>query len=159
MMLIDQAGIDFIKEFEGLRLEVYLDGAGVPTQGYGHTQGVHLDSLPLQTEEEAEELLAEDLKPCQAAINKYVSVSLNQNEFNALCSFVFNEGIGRIISSTLVMKLNGGDRQGAAKEFDKWIYIHDPETGQMKPSDGLKYRRAMEKALFLTPSTTPNLFA
>ncbi|CAK0741032.1 lysozyme [Gammaproteobacteria bacterium] len=31
-----QAGIDLVKEFEGLRLRVYRDAAGLPTVGYGH---------------------------------------------------------------------------------------------------------------------------
>ena len=36
-MKITQEAIDIVKEFEGLRLEAYLDPANVVTIGYGYT--------------------------------------------------------------------------------------------------------------------------
>lgn len=149
-MKTDQAGIDFIKRFEGFRSEAYQDGAGVWTIGFGHTDGVGPNWAAI-SEKEAEVLLREDLRAGETAIQKYVTVPLNQNEFNALSSFAFNEGIGRILSSTLMKLLNRGDRKGAAGEFGRWVYLRDPKTNQEVVSDGLMKRRAAESILFLSP--------
>ena len=42
LLPIPQCGIDLIKSLEGCRTEAYLDQAGIPTIGYGHTLGVKL---------------------------------------------------------------------------------------------------------------------
>jgi lysozyme len=78
-------------------------------------------------------------------VSAAVTVPLNDNEFGALTSFTFNLGIGNLKSSTLLKKLNAGDRAGAADEFGKWV------NAGGKPLPGLVKRRAAERALFLTP--------
>ena len=60
-------------------------------------------------------------------------------------SFIYNEGAGAFEKSTLLKKLNNGDKKGAADEFDKWVY------SKGKVSKGLVGRRQREKELFLTP--------
>ena len=47
-MRISENGLNLIKEFEGCRLEAYLDPAGVPTIGYGHTSGVKMGQVITQ---------------------------------------------------------------------------------------------------------------
>jgi lysozyme len=69
---------------------------------------------------------------------------LNQNQWDALVSFVYNVGAGNFISSTMLKLLNQGDYKGAAGEFPKWVHTN----GQINP--GLVRRRAAERALFET---------
>ncbi|MTK06835.1 MAG: glycoside hydrolase family protein [Hungatella sp.] len=136
-----QAGINLIKSFEGLRLTAYQDSVGVWTIGYGHTSGVK--SGMTITEAQAEAYLKSDLKSAENTVNNKVTYAISQNQFDALVSFTFNLGGGNFGSSTLLKKLNQGDINGAANEFDKWIYA----GGEVL--DGLVKRRAAEKEMFL----------
>ena len=134
-------GINLIKEFEALRTEAYKCPAGVWTIGYGHTSNVRKGQVI--NELCAETFLTIDLQKCEYAINTSVTVPLNQNQFDALASFIFNVGVGAFQKSTLLKKLNNSDYTGAADEFDKWIYSNK------KISQGLINRRKKEKDLFL----------
>ncbi|WP_157796254.1 LysM peptidoglycan-binding domain-containing protein [Bacillus xiapuensis] len=148
-MKTSQRGVNLIKEFEGLRLTAYYDSVGVLTIGYGHTNNTaSADKYPVYpgqtiTASKAEEILKADLITYENAVNSYVTYPINQNQFDALVSFSFNLGTGALRTSTLLAKLNAGDVQGAADEFDRWVYA----GGQILA--GLVRRRAAEKALFL----------
>ena len=131
---------DIIKHHEGLVLHAYLCPAGVPTIGYGHTGGVSMGDVI--TEKKADELLKKDLRSAEYAVNKYVNVDLNQNQFDALVSFVFNLGAGNFKSSTLLRKLNFSDYDGAASEFKRW----NKAGGRVLA--GLTKRRLAEEKLF-----------
>lgn len=133
-------GIDLIKQFEGLRLESYLCPAGIPTVGWGHTKNVKLGQKI--TREQAERYLADDYLEAESQVANYVKVPLKVNQLDALTSFVFNLGIGNLRSSTLLKKLNKADYDGAAQEFDKWVF-----SGGKKLA-GLVKRRAAERKLF-----------
>lgn len=135
-------GIALIKEFEGFRAKAYLDAAGVPTIGYGHTKGVKLGQAI--TESEGDALLRDDLADAEGAVLRLVKVPLSQSEFDALASFTFNVGQGNLGKSTLLRKLNAGDRAGAAAEFGKWV-----NAGGKKLA-GLVRRREAERVLFLS---------
>ena len=140
-MKISQAGIDLIKRFEGLRLNAHLDAVGVPTIGYGSTQGVQMgDTI---TEAEAEALLMKDLARFEDGVTKLVKVPIDQNAFDALVSFSFNLGLGALAGSTLLKLVNAGDALGASKEFSKWKHA----GGKVLP--GLVARRAAESELFM----------
>ena len=138
-----KAGIDLIKRFEGLRLAAYFDAVGVRTIGYGHTRTVQ----PGQkiSEDQADALLKDDLARFEHAVNDYVSVEINQHEFDALVSFAFNVGVDALRRSTLLRMLNEGQRQAAADQFWRW----DKAGGRTLA--GLKTRRAEERDLFLRP--------
>jgi GH24 family phage-related lysozyme (muramidase) len=138
---INQAGLDLIKEFEGLRLDAYICPAGVPTIGYGTTKGVKLGDRI--TTVQAEALLKRDLENFEAAVRSLVKVPLNSNQFSALVSFAYNVGVGALQQSTLLKRLNQGDYQGAAQEFLRW----NKAGGQALP--GLTRRRQVERSLFL----------
>lgn len=139
---ISQEGIDLIKQFEGLRLEAYKDAVGVWTIGYGHTKtakpGMKIDK------EKAEQLLKQDLKRFEQAVLKNVTVSINQDQFDALVSFSFNVGINAFKNSTLLEELNQGNYEGAKQEFYKWVY------GDGQKLEGLVRRRKQEAQLFAT---------
>ncbi|MHA7871037.1 MAG: lysozyme, partial [Hyphococcus sp.] len=111
-MKISESGIALLKRFEGLELEAYQDIAGIWTIGYGHTGNVQ----PGQriTEREAEALLRRDLKSREDAVGRAVNVPLNQNEFDALVSFVYNVGANAFRRSTALKRLNRDNRMGAA---------------------------------------------
>jgi GH24 family phage-related lysozyme (muramidase) len=139
---INQAGLNFIKDFEGCILEAYKDAVGVLTIGYGHTQGVTWEQRI--TQKEAEEFLKEDLNYFENSVSELVKVPLSDNQFAALVSFTFNVGAGALTSSTLLRLLNSGDYQGASNQFQQWIY------GDGKVLAGLVRRRTAERDLFLT---------
>lgn len=140
MRAINAAGLALVKQFEGLRLHAYPDGAGVQTIGYGHTLGVKSGDTCSVTD--AERWLTQDLTGAQNAVYQLVKVTLGDNQFAALVSFVFNMGQRRLASSTLLKKLNAGDYSCVPSELAKWRNI----AGQ--PSAGLIRRRAAEAALW-----------
>lgn len=140
--MISDTGLEFIKSHEGCRLTAYQDGAGIWTIGYGHTGNVHEGDVI--TQDQANALLLEDLAPAEHCIDDQVKVTLTQNQYDALCSFTFNVGVGNFASSTLLRLLNQSDCQGAAGQFGRWV--HDA-AGNVEP--GLLKRRKDEKELFL----------
>lgn len=111
-------GIALTESFEGCKLTAYLDSTGVPTIGYGHTAGVHLDMTC--TQQQAEEWLKQDIQWAAQAVDHLVKVPLTQGEFNALTDFTYNLGYGSLEHSTLLKLLNAGDYHGAAAEIIKW---------------------------------------
>lgn len=147
-MKTSQNGIDLIKRFEGLELESYRDIAGIWTIGYGHT-GPEVGIDQHISEQEAEALLRHDLVSREKAVSGLVNVPLNQFEFDALVSFVYNVGIGAFTRSTARRRLNKGDREGAADALT-W-FNKATVQGVLRPVAGLTRRRAAERSLFLTP--------
>ncbi len=138
-------GLHLTEQFEGCKLTAYPDPAtgGDPwTIGYGHT-GSEVHSGMTITQEQAENYLAEDVKKAEADVNAKVNVEITQNEFDALVDFAFNCGCGNLNNSTLLKKLNAGDYEGAAHEFEKW----DMAAGHHMA--GLLRRREAEELLFL----------
>ena len=144
-MNVSETGIQLIKKFEGCALKAYKCPAGIWTIGYGHTSGVKEGQTI--TREQAEKLLIQDLRVFEIGVNNLVNVSLNQNQFDALVSFCYNLGTGNLKNSTLLKLLNKGDNNGAAEQFDRWVYASG------KKLNGLVKRRAAEKKLFLTRVT------
>jgi lysozyme len=138
---ISAQGLAITKAHEGCKLKAYLDTGGVWTIGYGHTRGVKPGDTCTQAQADA--WLLEDMAVAQFDVNDRVKVTLNQNQFDALASFVFNIGGDQFRTSTLLRKLNEGDYAGAAEQFPRWIH----DNG--KVINGLVARRADEKALFL----------
>lgn len=140
-MNISTIGLGLIQEFEGCKLDAYKCPAGIWTIGIGHTKDVKPDDKI--TESQALELLREDVRWVEKAIDEHVQVKINQNQYDALSAFIFNVGAGAFSLSTLLKKLNAGDYDGAANEFPRW----NKAAGKELP--GLTRRRAAEKALFL----------
>lgn len=146
-MEINREGLELIKRFEGLRLEAYQDVAGIWTIGYGHIRTAKPGMVI--TEQEAERLLKEDLRDAERAVSDLVKVKINENEFSALVSLVFNIGRGAFSRSTTLRKLNAGDHKGAADAIELWNKA--TVSGKKTVVQGLVRRRAAEKALFLKP--------
>ena len=127
-------------EMEGLRLEAYEDAAGVPTIGYGHTKNVRMgDKI---SEYWAKEMLREDIEEAEWQV-KELGVAKTEGQLDALVSFVFNLGIGRLMTSTLLKVIrNGGSMQQIKKEFKRWVFA----GGKKLP--GLVKRREWEAKRF-----------
>lgn len=135
--------VELIKESEGLRLKAYLPTPNdVYTIGYGHTKTAEKGMVI--TLAGAEALLLHDLQWVETAIDTYVQVPLNQNQYDALASFIYNIGGTAFRKSTLLKKLNQKDYNGAANELLRW----DKQKG--KVLRGLTKRRQLEKDLFLS---------
>ena len=133
--------IEKLKEFEGLRLEAYRDAAGVLTIGYGHT-GSDIREGDRITEYWAGELLRSDLGATEAAVRR-LHVARTQGQFDALVSFAFNLGIGRLQGSTLLKVIRkGGSHHQIRQEFKRWVYAGG------KKLRGLERRREWESRRF-----------
>ena len=135
-------GIDLIKHFEGCELEAYKCPAGVWTIGYGHIKGVK-EGMTI-TEHQAEEMLKSELHEYEGYINNLVTVELNQNQFDAMVSWVYNLGGGNLKASTLLKVLNAGDYAGVPAQMMRW------NKAGGKVLEGLTRRRQAEADLFGT---------
>ena len=125
-----------IKGFEGLKLKAYKCPAGVLTIGYGHIRGVKDEQII--TLAQANSLLKGDLLIIETYLNK-LGILKTQGQFDAICDFCFNLGIGKFTGSTLykVICRDGSDEE-VEKQLMKWIY-----SGE-KPLNGLIKRRKWE---------------
>lgn len=141
-MKISEVGLDLIKSHEGFRSDAYLCPAGVWTIGYGHTGDV--EEGQSVTEEEAEELLLQDVAFAEDAVNSLVEVELSQQMFDALVCFIYNVGVGAFEQSTLLRFLNQGQMEEAAEQFLRWNKAGGKEL------TGLTRRREAERDLFLS---------
>lgn len=149
-MRISSSGIELIRRFEGLRLEAYRDPVGIWTIGYGHTPASPGQIISLV---QADDLLTHDVARFEEAVNDLVSVPLTQGQFDALVSFAYNLGEARLRDSTLLRKLNAGDRT-APSEFGRWVHA----DGKVLP--GLVRRRAAEAQMFASgPLPAPSTAA
>ena len=125
---------------EGLSLEAYEDCGGVPTIGYGHTKDVKMgDRISKYW---AKELLKDDVREVEQQVQA-LNVAQTQGQFDALVSFTFNLGIGRLKSSTLLKVIReGGSMSAIKKEFKRWVYAGG------KRLRGLERRREWEAKRF-----------
>ena len=148
-------GIEFIKALEGLSLTSYQDVAGVWTFGYGST-GKDIGPNMMGTEKQAEALLRKHLATLERRLLTAIPVDrirLEQHQFDALVSLIYNVGIGAFRKSKMRGKIMAGDFEGAATEFDDWTKAGGRVIG------GLVMRRKAEKKLFLTGEYTKYPYA
>lgn len=133
--------IVLIKKFEGCRLEAYQDIGGVWTIGWGTTgpgiqEGLHI------TQPTADSMLIGHVREVGLDLTPLVYNLLNQNQFDACISLIYNIGLTAFKSSTLLKLIKSRDMVSASLEFPKWDKVH----GII--SQGLLSRRLSEKALF-----------
>ena len=137
-MNISEKGIQFIKSNEGLSLKPYPDMGGFSI-GYGHhyPPGVYVPSEI--TEDQATNLLLADLKRVETCLDSLVPADCTQNQYDALCDFGYNLGIG-----AMDMMLSHG-WSDVPNQMPRWIYAGG------KVNQGLVERRKKEVALFNSP--------
>ena len=138
---ISENGIKFIKEWEGLWLDSYTDCVGVLTIGYGHTKGVYKGQHI--TEQQATDFLKQDIAEVERCLNN-LNITLTQNQFDALCSFGFNVGIGAFNTNYNVGKaLREKDFDLLCNSMLSWCHGNNGEV-----ITGLLNRRKAEIELF-----------
>ncbi len=144
-MKTNQAGIDLIKSFESLQLVGYLPTPDdVPTIGYGHT-GPEVRIGQRITEEEAEDLLRNDLEKFEDGVTNFLdSAATSENQFAAMVSLAFNIGLGNFKTSTVLRSHKAGDFAKAEAAFAMW----NKQKG--KVLKGLVRRREAEAELYAT---------
>jgi len=144
---VSKAGITLIKHYESVRNRPYRCPAGLWTVGVGHLIGDG-KSLPESwnktfSTEEINALLIRDLNRFERGVLKMLpNVPLRQCEFDALCSFSFNLGLGCFQRSTLRQALLRGNKTQAMASLVKYCRAGG------KILRGLQTRRLDEKALF-----------
>jgi lysozyme len=168
-MRLSKAGADLMHRFEGFRSRPYLCPAHIWTIGYGHVlyqEQIRLPvvrvegkdapmirkEMPLKSEDsrvwtkaEIEELFRLDVATFERGVLRLVpGVAGRQGSFDALVSISFNFGLGNLQRSTIRMKANRGDWEGAAQAFRMWT------KGGGKVLPGLVRRREAEIALFMS---------
>jgi lysozyme len=168
-MKLSKAGADLMHRFEGCKNKPYLCPAHIWTIGYGHVlyqEQIRLPmvrvegketptirkEMPLRQEdarvwskEEIEKLFANDVASFERGVLRLIpGVVGRQGSFDALVSISFNFGLGNLQRSTIRMKANRGDWDGAAEAFRAWT------KGGGKVLPGLVKRREAEIALFLS---------
>jgi lysozyme len=142
-----QKAVDLIKQFEGFRKDAYICPAGVPTIGYGATtwgngQKVKIGEIVSMTM--AEKLLMVDLEKRSKSL---AGLKINQNQFDALISFVYNLGVGAFRGSTLFRKVQQNpDDPTIRAEFMKWNKAR--VGGKLVELRGLTRRRDAEANLY-----------
>jgi lysozyme len=94
------------------------------------------------TQEQAEEMLVEELNEYEGYINNMVTVELNQNQYDAMVSWVYNLGGGNLKASTLLRVLNQGEFDGVPAQIMRW------NKAGGKVLEGLTRRRQAEADLF-----------
>jgi len=146
-MHISDEGLELIKHFEGCPTDeegnavAYQDAVDVWTIGYGHTKDVQEGDK--WTKEKAEFMLWRELEDeYEDYINNYVHVPLNQQQFDALCSWVYNLGPANLKKSTLLRKLNNGEYEETSNQIKRW------NKAGGKVLEGLVRRREAEALLF-----------
>lgn len=152
-MDICEKGLELIYRSEGKhtllpdgRYKAYLDTLAkpsVPTIYAGLTRGVTMGMVI--TEEEGERMLRKELAVTEDAVERLVTVPLNQHQFSALVSFTYNCGVGALQESTLLKLLNQGKYEAVPAQLMRWTHAGGKEY------PGLVKRRKAEGALFLEP--------
>jgi len=139
-MHTSEQGIALIKRFEGFSATPYICPAGKNTIGYGHVIGAGEDFSGPVSEEDAEKLLQDDVKVPEQAVNRLVTAQLNQNQFDALVSLIYNIGAAAFQNSTLLRLINT-ENPAASEQFDRWVYAGGQKL------DGLIARRGGGKSV------------
>jgi lysozyme len=156
-MKVSQKCIEQIKKDEGVRSKPYQCPALLWTVGVGHVIDPNHAKVPMAdrkalpipagwdralSAEEIDDILRTDLSRFEAGVLRLIKVPLTQGQFDALVSFSFNVGLGNLQNSTLRMKVNREDYDGAAEQFLVWTKA----GGRVLP--GLVKRRTHEKEMF-----------
>ena len=159
-MKVSDAAIRMIKHHEGVRLRPYRCAALLWTTAVGHVidpshaavKYEERKNLPIPdgwdrqlSMGEVDAILSQDLARFERGVARLCPAAVNhQGQFDALVSFSFNAGLGALQRSSIRMRYNRGDIEGAADAFLMWTKA----AGRVLP--GLVKRRNDERALFLT---------
>lgn len=156
-MKISQVGVDLIKEFEGCSLTAYKATSSEQyyTIGYGH-YGADVSAGMKITQKQAEDMLKSDLVRFEKNVNDFLSqysITINQNQFDALVSFTYN--LGNIWKKYDTFDLKTYLINGVSKYSDEQVTAAFTRWNRAggKVLEGLTRRRKAEASLFLHGNT------
>lgn len=138
--------VRLVMGFEGCRLEAYLDVRGIPTIGWGETQGVKMGMV--WTQAQADAVLRMRVSQFLLGVYKRAPMLwLEPPERAAACgSLAYNIGLGAFNASTVKRKTNNGEWEAAANAFLLW------NKSGGKVYRGLTLRRQRERGVYLSAS-------
>ena len=162
-MNLSDNGINVLKQLEGCvkngdRHIIYDDKTGKPlknnqtlprgaTIGYGHLIKANEDFAAGLTENQATDLLRQDIKFAESAVNKYIHVPITQNQYDALVIFAFNIGANNFANSSVVKYINNPNFTSLKYPTLKSAWAAwNRSNGQEMP--GLTIRRSKELELY-----------
>jgi lysozyme len=167
-MKVSKAGEDLMHFFEGYRNKPYRCSAAIWTVGWGHAMYADQLALPnvrkegytglirsdyqlkgednrVWSKDELVNLFKVDIDTFERGVLRLSpTLASHQSKFDAVVSFAYNAGLGNYQRSTIRMKVNRGDWDGAAEAFMSWTKAGGKEVS------GLVKRRKAEVALFLS---------
>jgi lysozyme len=167
-MKVSKAGEDLMHFFEGYRNKPYRCSAAIWTVGWGHAMYADQLALPnvrkegytglirsdyqlkegdarVWSKDELVELFKVDINTFERGVLRLSPyLASHQSKFDSVVSFAYNAGLGNYQRSTIRMKVNRGDWEGAAEAFMMWTKAGGKEVS------GLVKRRKAEVALFLS---------
>lgn len=153
MLKISLLAILLLKQLEGFEANVYQNGGGRETIGYGHLVRAGEDWSNGITRDEAERLLNRDLVSAENAVRSLVTVPLSQHQYDALVIWTYNLGSLNLKTSTLLKRLNLGDYNSVPAQMMRWVHVKHKDTGIVEKLDGLVNRRAKEVELWKRPAS------
>ena len=167
-MKVSKAGEDLMHFFEGYRNKPYRCSAAIWTVGWGHAMYSDQLALPnvrkegytglirsdyqlkegdarVWSKDELVELFKVDINTFERGVLRLSpNLASHQSKFDSVVSFAYNAGLGNYQRSTIRIKVNRGDWEGAAEAFMSWTKAGGKEVA------GLVKRRKAEVALFLS---------
>jgi lysozyme len=150
-MKISKEGLELIKGFEKFMPKPYIDAVGVPTIGYGNTyypDGKEVTMQDASIIEAQATILLETIFEKDFA--KFIPQNLNQNQYDAIASLVYNTGAGAFNGSTLRKKVIANPND-ASIEQEFWKWNKGRKNGQLVELRGLTIRRKKESELYFKP--------
>ena len=148
-MKISDKGLDFIKQFEGFSETPYKCPAGIPTQGYGHTESIGPPNIGGSWDRDyALKVLEDDINreisgKITRSLPAHIMPDITQGMFDAMCSLAYNIGISAFLMSSVFKYVCSGNFDYAAEKFELW----NKASGKLLP--GLASRRKKERDIFL----------
>lgn len=138
--------VEALARSEDCRLAAYLDVKGVPTIGWGETEGgVTLDMV--WTEDQVDARFLQEVTRYTRQVLRLLTVEPNAEQLGALVRFAYNIGLDGLARSTVLRQHNAGNFAAAARAFGLWNNI--TVNGKLQPHPGLTARRAAEAAAYL----------
>lgn len=139
-MKTSDKGIQFLKAREGVHNKAYkLKGEQYYTIGVGHTYDPAINENTVWTDAQVDAALKKDLEKYESYVSEYATISLNQQQFDALVSYTFNRGKGGMKQLS--------ENSHTVREYGENIVKYWGSATQYK--DALIKRRKLEQDLFM----------
>lgn len=145
----------FLAKWEGEKLCPYKDAAGVPTIGIGSTFYEDGSKVKITDSCISHDRAVAIAKHALVDFEEEVTAlapNINQNQFDALLDFAYNEGTGALRNSTLLKRVkSGAEKQSIVDAFMMWVKVRNPKTGILETNDWQIRRRTAEANLYFKP--------